>query len=329
VLSAFVVAGNALAQQTSFADVANGVTAPSSLKFSELTADFKAVRLKSAGESSPGFLGSMGGLMMMAGMQSGPGANKMLPAMLQLNSLNDLSWTTGKTVGLAGHDFLITYRLNTGFDTMAMTSPTSKLAASLTLNLVRTDTIISIAPDGTMTPDSLRALLKSSGVQVDTPPLRTEGGEDEATTAAILLPVFAQAKQAALKSAALSNIKQIGLAAMMYSSDSDDVLPYVQGTEQFKQVTRPYTRDDKVWTTANPNGGGFRFAMNLAGVSLGSIEKPAETPMIFETNAWPDGRRCVTFVDGHAKRVGKEEWASLEALLRKKYKRTAKWPIKG
>lgn len=286
------------------------------------------MRLKSAGEASQGMMGSLGGIMMMAST-AGPNANKLMPAMLQLTSLNDLSWTKGQTVSLAGHDFLISYRLNTGLDATSISSAAPKLSATLTLNLVRTDTIISIAPDPSMTPDSLRATLAAAGVQVDTPPLRIQGGSDEATTAAILFPVFAQAKEAAQKTAALSNAKQIGLAAIMYSTDYDDIFPFVQGTEQFKKVTQPYLRDLEVWKTANPNGGGFRFAMNLAGVSATSIENPAETPMIFETNAWPDGRRCVAFADGHAKRVSKEEWTSIEGLLKKKYARTAKWPIKG
>jgi prepilin-type N-terminal cleavage/methylation domain-containing protein/prepilin-type processing-associated H-X9-DG protein len=44
-----------------------------------------------------------------------------------------------------------------------------------------------------------------------------------AILAAILFPVFAQAKQAAKKTSDLSSIKQLGLAAQIYLSDSDDV----------------------------------------------------------------------------------------------------------
>jgi prepilin-type N-terminal cleavage/methylation domain-containing protein/prepilin-type processing-associated H-X9-DG protein len=43
-----------------------------------------------------------------------------------------------------------------------------------------------------------------------------------AILAAILFPVFAQAKMAAKKSVALSGAKQIGLASAMYATDSDD-----------------------------------------------------------------------------------------------------------
>jgi len=43
-----------------------------------------------------------------------------------------------------------------------------------------------------------------------------------AILAAILFPVFAQAKQAAKKTADLSNLKQMGTASMIYTSDHDD-----------------------------------------------------------------------------------------------------------
>ncbi|MBX3110653.1 MAG: DUF1559 domain-containing protein [Fimbriimonadaceae bacterium] len=44
-----------------------------------------------------------------------------------------------------------------------------------------------------------------------------------AILAAILFPVFAQAKEAAKKTQCLSNMKQIGLALQMYANDYDDV----------------------------------------------------------------------------------------------------------
>ena len=46
-----------------------------------------------------------------------------------------------------------------------------------------------------------------------------------AILAAILFPVFAQAKEAAKKTACLSNTKQMALGLQMYTGDSDDTLP--------------------------------------------------------------------------------------------------------
>jgi len=52
-----------------------------------------------------------------------------------------------------------------------------------------------------------------------------------AILAAILFPVFAQAKEAAKKTSDLSNEKQIGTATAIYLSDSDDLFPLQAGMD--------------------------------------------------------------------------------------------------
>lgn len=52
-----------------------------------------------------------------------------------------------------------------------------------------------------------------------------------AILAAILFPVFAQARTAAKKTAGISNQKQVGLAFMMYAGDNDDMYPRRRGCE--------------------------------------------------------------------------------------------------
>ncbi len=47
-----------------------------------------------------------------------------------------------------------------------------------------------------------------------------------AILAAILFPVFAQAKEAAKKTTTLSNAKQLGTGMMLYAGDSDDLFPF-------------------------------------------------------------------------------------------------------
>ncbi len=61
-----------------------------------------------------------------------------------------------------------------------------------------------------------------------------------AILAAILFPVFAQAKAAAKKTAAISNAKQIGLGEMMYMGDYDDVFtPYFSGYSPSTGYSQP------------------------------------------------------------------------------------------
>ncbi len=49
-----------------------------------------------------------------------------------------------------------------------------------------------------------------------------------AILAAILFPVFAQAKEAAKKTSCLSNVKQVALGTFMYAGDYEDTAPLVQ-----------------------------------------------------------------------------------------------------
>lgn len=67
-----------------------------------------------------------------------------------------------------------------------------------------------------------------------------------AILAAILFPVFAQAKAAAKKTSDLSNLKQITLGIIMYETDFDDVVPF--GLDAAWQVgwpvlTQPYIKN--------------------------------------------------------------------------------------
>src|SRR3989442_1909542 len=74
-----------------------------------------------------------------------------------------------------------------------------------------------------------------------------------AILAAILFPVFAQAREKARQTTCLSNEKQLGLALAMYTQDYDEVLPKSQlfvnpkggsGTIiSFHQLLLPYTKN--------------------------------------------------------------------------------------
>ncbi len=72
-----------------------------------------------------------------------------------------------------------------------------------------------------------------------------------AILAAILFPVFAQAKLSAKRTAALSNVRQLQLAALMYSADNDDNTVLMQsGWSFFYWAGVNATADN---TLSNPN----------------------------------------------------------------------------
>jgi prepilin-type N-terminal cleavage/methylation domain-containing protein/prepilin-type processing-associated H-X9-DG protein len=70
-----------------------------------------------------------------------------------------------------------------------------------------------------------------------------------AILAAILFPVFAQAKEAAKKTQSLNNVKQIGTSMHLYMQDNDDVTPisYVDGVTKksvdIYQTFQPYMKN--------------------------------------------------------------------------------------
>ena len=90
-----------------------------------------------------------------------------------------------------------------------------------------------------------------------------------AILAAILFPVFAQARDKARQTSCLSNIKQIGLGLMMYVQDSDETYPgalqpspSINGGSTSDQrmpldmQVLPYIKNDQIWTC--PSDAAFR-----------------------------------------------------------------------
>ncbi len=73
-----------------------------------------------------------------------------------------------------------------------------------------------------------------------------------AILAAILFPVFAQAKEAAKKTACLSNMKQIGLSVQMYLTDNDDRMFFRSGSANSRSGNIPTSNDNRWWNLLMP-----------------------------------------------------------------------------
>ncbi len=74
-----------------------------------------------------------------------------------------------------------------------------------------------------------------------------------AILAAILFPVFAQAKLAAKKATAVSNVKQIGLSHMLYVGDYDDVSPKLGSGVDFTDQLLPYLKTVQIFLDPSRN----------------------------------------------------------------------------
>jgi prepilin-type N-terminal cleavage/methylation domain-containing protein len=83
-----------------------------------------------------------------------------------------------------------------------------------------------------------------------------------AVLASILFPVFARAKEAAKKSACLSNMRQIGMAFSLYLSDYDDVMPDRRDLKSsLPGGYRPWTS----WPPSDPRAGWALFLLSDQG----------------------------------------------------------------
>jgi prepilin-type N-terminal cleavage/methylation domain-containing protein/prepilin-type processing-associated H-X9-DG protein len=136
-----------------------------------------------------------------------------------------------------------------------------------------------------------------------------------AILAAILFPVFAQAREAARRTQCASNIRNLGAAMLMYTQDYDEQVPlaaYAVGFDflTWHDLTDPYVKNKGIWicpssqvSKTDSNGRATaHFAynvrylttigLNLAatylthqGVSLAAIQSPADTVMLVDAKA--------------------------------------------
>ncbi len=141
-----------------------------------------------------------------------------------------------------------------------------------------------------------------------------------AILAAILFPVFAQAREKARAIACLSNTKQLAIGVVQYAQDYDEVLPVAGYNAQLRGRWQwqifPYVKNEQVFTcpnlASNPwkaptvagrlgqndrGGYGWSYALGTAvpttatdvqraagsGYSLAQIAKPADTLIIGDT----------------------------------------------
>jgi len=131
---------------------------------------------------------------------------------------------------------------------------------------------------------------------------------------------------------ALSNVKQCARGLVEYTTDYDDVVPYVHDSAQLIGLTHKYVKHDEIWDTRNDKTPGkFLFNMCLAGASVMDMDHPEMTLGIHD----PHGRYIeghpeipwkyvVSFIDGHAKVQNQDKWRESAKYFSLKLKKHGK-----
>lgn len=147
--------------------------------------------------------------------------------------------------------------------------------------------------------------------------------------AALLFPVFSQARAAAKETESLSNVKKINVALQVYASDYDDHLPPAEVWRD-ALTTSGVVYDEIVYEDPLLGRGGPQrpsYAMNwqAGGVKVTKLKAPDRFVVIYGSNILamnpaggpedvrltPRKRMIVGFADGSAKLVKGEEAGSL------------------
>ena len=130
--------------------------------------------------------------------------------------------------------------------------------------------------------------------------------------AALLAPVFMQARERARQVSCESNLKEISVATLMYTQDYDEHLP---PAAHWTNVIFPYVQNRVLFKCSDDNSGSrssYAFNSAVGGLPLKAVGDPANTVGVFEAHSnWDvagsadllafrhEGGANVGFVDGH------------------------------
>lgn len=142
---------------------------------------------------------------------------------------------------------------------------------------------------------------------------------------AIMLPVFARAREKAVMASCQSNLKQASLAALMYTQDYDEVFP---PGSRWCDVLYPYIRNEMVFNCpglAKGQRGGYGYNSNLSNIPIDKLRTPEASPLQFDARpGWNvsglaelleprhHGGPNVSYADGHVRWVSPDQQAALQ-----------------
>jgi prepilin-type N-terminal cleavage/methylation domain-containing protein len=154
-----------------------------------------------------------------------------------------------------------------------------------------------------------------------------------AILAAILFPVFAQARESARQAICFANMKQIGTATMMYVQDYDETYPDQRGPkgtlvdgvvpaalqpnkppqQNFFDELNPYIKGDRIWlcpsAVHNPDPKeqsimSYHYNGYFCGTPMATVRNPSNTLLFKESYRYHWARAWLRPLDGYAGKKG-------------------------
>ena len=132
----------------------------------------------------------------------------------------------------------------------------------------------------------------------------------------IITGVMSRARENARRYSCASNLKQIGLAALMLMQDNDEKIAMTP--QNFKAKLFPYAKTMEIFRCPSVKSGeSYSFNGNLANRSLSAIANPSQVVMFYEGKGGQLdfrhlGTANVAFVDGHVRTISRSEAKTLK-----------------
>jgi hypothetical protein len=265
-----------------FAEAMSGKTLPLTRKLSDLNgADWRRVTVRRVSGTQDAVNATVTAAIL------GPAGGLVQPA---------AHFTQGQTVTVEGKPYLVTYVWN-------------PKKPDLTA-LMRGGSTADLPEPERLTADSVLTLclLNVAGIRgiEDIRPFDLQAEIAGSEAGGVSSP-FQQARQQAMNTSSLSNLKQLGTAAIMYCQDYDERFPPMKSAADTKRCLFPYVKNDEAFRHPDSKK---PYLPNpfVSGKTMAAIERPAELVIYYEPDVAADGKRGAVFADGHAKRLTEDEW---------------------
>ncbi len=109
-----------------------------------------------------------------------------------------------------------------------------------------------------------------------------------------LIQDFSSARVMAHRTGCRANLKQFSAALFRYAEKHKNHLP---DAEHWREAVRPYLKPDESLVCPDTKiGDGYAMEQRLSKIDLNTLENPAETILIYETDA-PDQKLCPSFTE--------------------------------